>query len=75
MATKRRSFDFRGLIPIARAEEFHDSRELSLHIGNRVQLNSGSAPGLVVDIVDNLITVAWPTGEAVFPRACIHRAL
>jgi hypothetical protein len=58
---------------IARADEFRDSREPLFHIGTRVQLNSGSPPGLVVNKEDNLITVAWVTGEADLPAACIHR--
>lgn len=71
---KRDSFRSDRLNLIAGAAQFRDSREPSFQIGNRVQLNSGSDVGLVVNNEDNLITVAWPTGEMDLPAECFHRA-
>jgi hypothetical protein len=49
-----------------------NSRHLSLNLGERVRLNSGGPIGLVVD-TDELVTIAWPGGEATFPPECLHR--
>jgi hypothetical protein len=74
MSAKRTQFLSDRLCLIARADSFHDSREPSFQIGHRVQLNSGSPPGLVVNSEDNVVTVAWEASEADFPASCLHRA-
>ena len=74
MPPRRASFDPKRLSRIARAEEFQDSREPPLRIGDRVQLNSGGLTTLVVDFDADNVTVAWNEAEAVFPRPCVHRA-
>jgi hypothetical protein len=43
-----------------------------LALGERVRLNSGSPIGLVVE-AGELVTIAWPTGEATFPPECLRR--
>ena len=48
------------------------SRRISLTLGERVRLNGGSPIGLVVD-TGELVTIAWPGGEATFPPECLHR--
>jgi hypothetical protein len=48
------------------------SRRIPLTLGERVRLNSGSPIGLVVEIGD-LVTIAWPTGEATFAPECLQR--
>jgi hypothetical protein len=58
---------------VARADEFQDSREPPLRIGDRVQLNSGGPISLIVELDTEAVTVAWNGAEAVFPRACVHR--
>jgi hypothetical protein len=73
MRPKRNRFDPRHLHLIARADDFRDSREPALYIGNRVQLNSGGPVSLVVDLDTETVTVAWNGAETVFPRSCVHR--
>jgi hypothetical protein len=73
MPPRRSSFDPKCLSLIARADEFQDSREPPLRIGDRVQLNSGAPVSLVVDLDTETVTVAWNEGEAAFPRSCVHR--
>ena len=73
MPPRRASFDPKRLSRIARAEEFQDSREPPLRIGDRVQLNSGGPVSLVVDLDAETVTLSWIGAEAVFPRACVHR--
>ena len=73
MSAKRKSFDPKRLSLVARAEQFSDSREPPIYIGNRVQLNSGGPVSLVVDVDNDTVTLAWNEGEAVFPRPCVHR--
>jgi hypothetical protein len=48
------------------------SRRMPLTLGERVRLNSGSPIGLVVE-TGELVTIAWPHGEATFPPACLQR--
>lgn len=48
------------------------SRRIPFTIGERVRLNSGSPIGLVVE-TGELVTIAWPAGEATFPAECLHR--
>jgi hypothetical protein len=48
------------------------SRRIPLTIGERVRLNRGSPIGLVVE-TGELVTIAWPAGEATFPAECLHR--
>jgi hypothetical protein len=48
------------------------SRRIPLNLGERVRLNSGSPIGLVVE-TGELVTIAWPGGEATFPPECLHR--
>ena len=48
------------------------SRRIPLTLGERVRLNSGSPIGLVVE-TGELVTIAWPGGEATFPPECLHR--
>lgn len=48
------------------------SRRMSLTLGERVRLNNGGPIGLVVE-TGELVTIAWPTGEATFPVECLHR--
>jgi hypothetical protein len=49
-----------------------ESRRVSLNLGERVKLNSGGPIGLVVE-TGELVTIAWPGGEATFPPECLHR--
>jgi hypothetical protein len=48
------------------------SRRTPLKIGERVRLNSGSSVGLVVD-TGELVTIAWPAGEATFHPESLQR--
>jgi len=48
------------------------SRRIPLTLGERVRLNSGSPIGLVVD-TGELVTIAWPGGEATLPPECLDR--
>jgi hypothetical protein len=48
------------------------SRRIPLTIGQRVRLNSGSPIGLVVE-TGELVTIAWPAGEATCSPECLHR--
>jgi hypothetical protein len=48
------------------------SRRIRLAIGERVRLNRGGPIGLVVE-TGELVTIAWPAGEATFPLECLHR--
>jgi len=48
------------------------SHLIALTLGERVRLNSGSPIGLVVE-TGELVTIAWPTGEATFPPECLRR--
>lgn len=48
------------------------SRRIPLTLGERVRLNSGGPIGLVVE-TGELVTVAWPAGEAKFPPKCLRR--
>jgi hypothetical protein len=48
------------------------NRRIPLTLGERVRLNSGSPIGLVVE-TGELVTIAWPAGEATFPSECLHR--
>jgi uncharacterized protein YodC (DUF2158 family) len=73
MPLGRAPIDPKRLSLVARAEEFQDSREPPLRIGDRVQLNSGGPSTLVVDLDAETVTVAWQGGEAIFPRSCVHR--
>ena len=64
---------------IARADEFQDSREPPLCLGDVVQLNSGGPNCLVVDLEDgNTGTISWRDSsgtpqELPIPLACVHR--
>ena len=49
-----------------------ESRPLPLNLGERVRLNSGGPIGLVVE-TGELVTIAWPGGEATFPPECLRR--
>jgi hypothetical protein len=49
-----------------------ESRRIPLNLGERVRLNSGGPIGLVVE-TGELVTIAWPTGEATFPPECLRR--
>ena len=48
------------------------SRRIPLTLGERVRLNSGSPIGLVVE-TGELVTIAWPAGEATFPQESLCR--
>ncbi|SRR5260221_9468243 len=48
------------------------SPRIPLTLGERVRLNSGSPIGLVVE-TGELVTIAWPAGEATFPQECLRR--
>jgi hypothetical protein len=48
------------------------NRRVSLNLGERVRLNSGGPIGLVVE-AGELVTIAWPGGEATFPPECLRR--
>ena len=43
------------------------SCRIPLTLGERVRLNAGSPTALVVETGADVVTVAWPTGEATFP--------
>jgi hypothetical protein len=49
-----------------------ESRRVALNLGERVRLNSGGPIGLVVE-TGELVTIAWPGGEATFPPECLRR--
>jgi hypothetical protein len=49
-------------------------RRIPLTLGERVQLKSGSPIALVVETGVDVVTIAWPTGEATFPPECLRRA-
>lgn len=49
------------------------SCRLPLTLGDRVRLNSGSPTALVVETNADVVTIAWPAGEATFPPECLHR--
>jgi hypothetical protein len=49
-----------------------ESCPIPLNLGERVRLNSGGPIGLVVE-TGELVTIAWPGGEATFPPECLHR--
>jgi hypothetical protein len=49
-----------------------ESRRVSLNLGELVRLNSGGPIGLVVE-TGELVTIAWPGGEATFPPECLRR--
>jgi hypothetical protein len=49
-----------------------ESRPMPLNLGERVRLNSGGPTGLVVE-TGELVTIAWPGGEATFPPECLQR--
>jgi hypothetical protein len=57
MSVKRKLIRADELILVTPAEAFHDSREPPLSIGDRVRLNSGGPPMLVVEREDNNLTV------------------
>jgi hypothetical protein len=46
---------------------------MPLTLGERVRLNVGSPTALVVETGADVVTIAWPTGEATFPPECLHR--
>ena len=48
------------------------SHRIPLTLGERVRLNSGSPIGLVVD-TGEMVTIAWPAGEATFPQESLCR--
>ena len=48
------------------------SHRTPLALGERVRLNSGSPIGLVVD-TGEMVTIAWPAGEATFPQESLCR--
>jgi hypothetical protein len=48
------------------------SHRVPLALGERVRVNCGSQIGLVVDIGE-VVTVAWPAGEATFPPESLYR--
>jgi hypothetical protein len=73
MRRMHRRFSLSDLVLVAPASDFNDPREPPLVIGNRVRLNSGGPVMLVVGVDADLITAAWPGGEAVFPRPCVLR--
>jgi hypothetical protein len=49
------------------------SCRIPLTLGERVRLNAGSPTALVVETGADVVTIAWPTGEATFPPECLHR--
>lgn len=73
MPVHKSQFPSSDLPFIAKASEFEDPRELPLRIGDRVKLNSGGPSSLIVDVTELSVTTAWPGGECVYPRGCIHR--
>ena len=70
---KRSQFSVNDLSLVESVNNFHDVREPALRVGDRVQLNSGGPPSLVVDLDPETVTVAWNGAEVVFPRPCVHR--
>lgn len=62
----------------SKAEDFRDSREPPLRIGDVVRLNSGSPRWLIVDTDGENVTVAWydeegEVQEESIPEPCVHR--
>jgi hypothetical protein len=51
----------------------HPGCRIPLVIGDRVRLNSGSPPALVVETGTDVVTIAWPNGEATFPPEYLQR--
>jgi hypothetical protein len=62
---------------VAKAEDFHDTHEPPLRIGDVVCLNSGGPLSLVVDICQDSIIIAWQSGGQVWEyelaAVCVHR--
>jgi uncharacterized protein YodC (DUF2158 family) len=62
---------------VTHSEEFQDSREPALMIGNFVRLNSGGPRMMVVDISECGVIASWnvqeKNREQAFPRVCVHR--
>lgn len=73
MSLKRAFFEPKYLMLVKSAQEFHDRREPTLRIGDRVQLNSGGPIALIVDLNVKTVTVAWNGAEAILPGPCVHR--
>lgn len=60
------------LTRVAAAEAFQSVPALAF--GDCVRLNSGSPCGLIADVGEDSLTVAWPDGqESALPRACLNR--
>jgi uncharacterized protein YodC (DUF2158 family) len=77
MRLKKRAFDPKLLRLVADAEDFQDSREPPLRIGDWVRFNSGGPMSLVVDIGSDF-TVAWMDEEGIahelaMDPLCFHR--
>jgi uncharacterized protein YodC (DUF2158 family) len=76
---ERKRFSVKDLIIVNNAEDFRDSREPPLRIGDVVRLNSGSPRWLIVDMdAAGNVTVAWRDEEGevqehVLPEPCVHR--
>ena len=48
------------------------SHRIPLTLGERVRLNGGGPIGLVVD-TGEMVTIAWPAGEATFSQESLRR--
>jgi hypothetical protein len=59
-------------LPLERRWESASCR-VPLTLGERVRLNAGSPTALVVETGADVVTIAWPAGEATFPPECLHR--
>lgn len=71
---KRQAFRLAALRLVAKAPPPDDP---PLAVGDRCRLNSGGPICLVVDAAEDLVTIAWKSGETAdefaLPRACIRR--
>lgn len=76
---ERKRFSVKDLIIVGNAEDFRDSREPPLRIGDVVRLNSGSPRWLLVDMDGGgNVTVSWRDEKGVvhehtLPELCVHR--
>jgi hypothetical protein len=73
MRVRRTAYASSELVKVADAQSFQNPLEPPLMVGNRVQLNSGGPPCLVLDSDGRQVTIGWPGGELAVPRACVHR--
>lgn len=76
---QQRYFRASDLVPVYDPRAFMRPYCAPLVMGDHSRLNSGGPILLVVDVSDQLVTVAWPDDngrpkESTVPAACLYRA-